>query len=64
MIFTLFPDYFSRQAKRRQARKEIKTKRRQARKETKTKRRQTLPQGGKREKRETAFPIRSPLAII
>ena len=44
MIFTLFPDYFSRQAKRRQARKEIKTKWRQA-----------LPQGGKRKKRETAF---------
>ena len=39
MIFTLFPDYFSRQAKRRQARKEIKTKWRQ-----------TLPQGGKKEK--------------
>lgn len=53
MIFTLFPDYFPRQTKRRQARKEIKTKRRQ-----------TLPQGGKRKKRETAFPIRSPLAII
>lgn len=53
MIFTLFPDYFSRQAKRQQARKEIKTKRRQ-----------TLPQGKKKEKRETAFPIRSPLAII
>lgn len=44
MIFTLFPDYFSRQAKRRQARKEIKTKWRQA-----------LPQEGKRKKRETAF---------
>ena len=40
MIFTLFPDYFSRQAKRRQARKEIKTKWRQ-----------TLPQGGKKEKK-------------
>ena len=26
MIFTLFPNYFSRQAKRRQARKEIKKK--------------------------------------
>ena len=46
MIFTLFPDYFSRQTKRRQTW------------------RQTLPQGEKRKKRETAFPIRSPLAII
>lgn len=44
MIFTLFPDYFSRQAKRRQARKEIKTKWRQ-----------TLPQGEKRKRGKRHF---------